>query len=65
MAVVSARAGLLILAAALLLAACAPWQPAAERSRPPEPRAQPRVIESPPTFYRVQRGDTLYSITFR
>ncbi|HSH26420.1 MAG TPA: peptidoglycan DD-metalloendopeptidase family protein [Wenzhouxiangella sp.] len=65
MALVSARVGLLILTAALLLAACAPWQPAAERSRPPEPRAQPRVIESPPTFYRVQRGDTLYSITFR
>lgn len=65
MVLVSARTGLLILAAALLLAACAPWQPAAERSRPPEPRAEKRVIESPPTFYRVRRGDTLYSITFR
>lgn len=64
-ALVGARVWLLVVAASVLLAACAPWQPASERSRQPESRPEKRVIESPPSFYRVRRGDTLYSITFR
>jgi len=51
----------------LLLAACAPWQP--EPDADGESRAGgetgKRVIATPPAWYQVKRGDTLYSIAFR
>jgi lipoprotein NlpD len=56
-----------IVALALVLAGCAPWQPT---DRPASPRSQPdppgrEPVQSPPDWYRVRRGDTLYSIAFR
>lgn len=57
-----------ILAVALLLAACAPWQPAPESrsgQKPAASSAPPRSVQSPPEWYEVRRGDTLYSIAFR
>lgn len=58
----------LILAVALLLAACAPWQPAPESRSGQSPEASsvpPRSVQSPPDWYEVKHGDTLYSIAFR
>lgn len=69
----------LYLTAALcvLLAGCASQPPApieqipttATTPRPPAPRANPRTPPKPPAFkgetYRVQAGDTLYSIAWR
>lgn len=58
-------ARLLCLSALLLTAACAPWQPT-PTSRGGDAAAGPgRSSESPPAWYRVERGDTLYSIAFR
>jgi len=66
-------AGCLALAAALLLAACASTGPAPVEdlsigSRAPRANAAPRAEAKPANRvegYRVQRGDTLYSIAFR
>lgn len=57
----SIRSVWVVMAAALLAAGCA--------SRPPAPvvdRSEPRKAEVPVDgYYRVQRGDTLYSVAFR
>jgi len=53
--------------AALLLAACAPWQPAPVENRSeraPQTRSAARS-QPPPANHEVRRGDTLYSIAFR
>lgn len=65
MALVVSRARPGILLAALVLAACAPWQPTPDSHRGSQPRAEKRVVQTPPAWYRVERGDTLYSIAFR
>lgn len=64
-ALVGARSAIALVVAVLLLTACAPWQPGPERSRQHESSPEKRVVESPPAFYQVRRGDTLYSIAFR
>lgn len=67
MAVVTARHGVAAaLLAALLVAACAPWQPSPGKPGGRSPTEnQRRVVQAPPAFYPVRRGDTLYSIAFR
>lgn len=64
--VVTRHALTLIGLAALLVSACAPWQPPPGRAggAPPD-EPQRRVVQAPPAFYEVRRGDTLYSIAFR
>src|SRR5690554_3482814 len=56
-----------ILPVFLLAAGCAPWQPAPDRSRPaPDERATTaRQVQTPPQWYAVKQGETLYSIAFR
>ncbi|MFP4207774.1 MAG: peptidoglycan DD-metalloendopeptidase family protein [Wenzhouxiangella sp.] len=51
-----------VLAAVLGLAACAPMPPAPVEQRDPRPATAAVVV---PSTYAVQRGDTLYSISFR
>lgn len=51
--------------AVLLLAACAPWQPNSESARKSQSKPEERVVQTPPAWYQVERGDTLYSIAFR
>jgi lipoprotein NlpD len=67
--VVSRYAVLAALFAALVVSACAPWQPAPGKpgggSRGEATADTRRVIQAPPAFYEVRRGDTLYSIAFR
>jgi lipoprotein NlpD len=58
-------ARLLVLSVLLLTAACAPWQPTPSRGGEGAGSASERSAESPPAWYRVERGDTLYSIAFR
>ncbi|WP_376697208.1 peptidoglycan DD-metalloendopeptidase family protein [Wenzhouxiangella sp. EGI_FJ10305] len=65
MAVVAPAGRFSILLAVLLLAACAPWQPSPDSPRKPQSKPDERVIQTPPAWYRVERGDTLYSIAFR
>lgn len=65
MVLVGTRAAWPLLLAVLLLAACAPWQPGPDRPSPERAEADRRVVQAPPAWYRVQRGDTLYSIAFR
>lgn len=49
----------------LLLAGCAPWQPAPEQPSSSGSEPDRRSVQAPPLWYRVERGDTLYSIAFR
>lgn len=65
MALVGATLRHVLILAALLLTACAPWQPAPDRPSRAESSPDKRVIQAPPAWYRVERGDTLYSIAFR
>ncbi|MDZ7789347.1 MAG: peptidoglycan DD-metalloendopeptidase family protein [Xanthomonadales bacterium] len=65
MALVGARAAWPLLLVVSLLAGCAPWQPTPDRQSPSRPAADKRAVQAPPAWYRVQRGDTLYSIAFR
>lgn len=56
-----------VLVAAVVAAGCAPWQPADDAAaRDGGPSAgRERVVQAPPEWYSVSRGDTLYSIAFR
>lgn len=65
MALVASTGRYTILLAVLLLVACAPWQPSPDSPRKSPPKTEQRVVQTPPTWYRVERGDTLYSIAFR
>lgn len=65
MALVGAAVRRSLFLALFLLAGCAPWQPGPDQSRPSPAKAEKRVVQTPPAWYRVERGDTLYSIAFR
>lgn len=67
MALVGRLLILSILPVFLLAAGCAPWQPAAERSGPTshDGATPARQVQTPPRWYPVKQGDTLYSIAFR
>ncbi|MFU8832624.1 MAG: peptidoglycan DD-metalloendopeptidase family protein [Wenzhouxiangella sp.] len=58
---------LILIAGLGILAACAPWQPVPvddRRSTSSQP-VEPVRTQTPPSVYQVQRGDTLYSLSFR